>query len=303
MNQTLNLSQLNTHLEGLRKNARVTPLSQLLNRQAISCVDGRNFTGVVATPGGNAGLFLQMLAAYELHSEQQLTREQISSLFMAYLDRFGHFYMHSDAHALQSLVKMLQEKRSPISSMDQLISVLSSPPLPLRPLLLEELTKPAHTGCGHIRLMLENPELYRIRPFLIQSFIQEFLTRFWGGDDRLQFDILQGDHAEQAILNIRINEKEDLDNTPLVLVAPQLQDVQVFINHPEATAYMHRQHAAFLEANELLSESDSAAYIKVHDAVHTSQLTATVQALGAGLPLFDVVLNESLDLVKVEQIT
>ena len=302
MKQTLTLDQLTLHLEGLKKNARVLPLDELLSRQAISCVDGRNFTGVVATPGGNAGLFLQMLASYEVHLEMQFSREQVTLLFTSYLDRFGHFYLHSDAHALHTLVKTLQGKGSAISSMDQLISVISAPPQPLRPLLLEELSKPEHTGCGHIRLMMENPETYRIRPFLIQSFIQDFLLRFWRGDDRLQFDILHGDHAEQGILNIHIEEMADLDNTPLALIAPQLNDVQVFINHPEATAYMHRQHAEFLYTQELLDENDVQAYIKVHGGVHTSQLTATVQALGAGLPVFNVVLDESMSVQQVEQV-
>ena len=301
MSQTLNRSELTTHLESLRQGARVIPLNQLLSRQVISCVDGRSYAGVIATPGGNAGLFLQMLAAYELLSKQELAREQVILLFTTYLERFGRFDMHTDDHALFSLLKTLQERRSPIASFDHLISLISSPPPPFRPVILGELCKPAHTGCGHIRLMMQSPELYRIRPFLITAFIQEFFMRFWSGDDRLQFDILHGDHAEQAVLNIHFDEAYDPDTAPLVLVAPQQKDIQVFINHPEATIYMRRQHATFLHANGLLSENDIAAFLKLHHAVHTSQLTATVQALGATLPIFDVTLDESLEVQKIER--
>jgi len=300
MKKTLSQAKLSAHLEQLTKQSQVIPLGQLLSSQAISCVDGRNFTGVVAAPGGNAGLFLQMLAAYELHTESLLTEDQVSSLFSAYQDTFGHFYMHSDAHALESLATSLRERGTSINSIEQLVSIISSPPEPIKPILLELLAKPAHTGCGHIRLMLENKETYRIRPFLIQSFIKDFLLQFWAGDERLQFEILQGDHAEQAILNIRFQESKDHTDVPFVLVAPQLQDIQVFINHPEATSYMHRQHAAFMIEQGFIEESDRAAFIKVHDALHGTQLTATVQALGDGLPIFDVELNESLAVQRVE---
>lgn len=302
MKKTLSQAELSTHLEQLTKQSHVLPISQLLSAQAISCVDGRNFTGVVAAPGGNAGLFLQMLAAYELHTEKLLSADQISSIFSAYQDTFGHFYMHSDAHALESLVKSLQERGTAINSVEHLISLLSAPPEPLRPVLLELLAEPAHTGCGHIRLMLENQETYRIRPFLIAAFVREFLTRFWAGDDRLQFEILQGNHAEQAILNIHAQKPENDDDIPFVLVAPQLHDIQVFINHPEATGYMHRQHAAFMTKEGYLDEADQQAFIKVHGALHGTQLTATVQALGDGLPIFDVELNEALAVQRVERL-
>ena len=302
MKKTLSQVELATQLDLLTKQSQVVPLVQLLSSQAISCVDGRNFTGVVGAPGGNAGLFLEMLAAYELHTETQLSEDQIASIFSAYQDTFGHFYMHSDVHALESLMKSLQERGTQINSIEQLVSIISSPPESLKPLLLELLPMPAHTGCGHIRLMLENQETYRIRPFLIQSFIKDFLLHFWEGDERLQFEILRGNHAEQAILNIHVQNTEGHTDIPFVLVAPQLHEIQVFINHPEVAMYMHRQHAAFMTEQGYIDESDQMAFIKVHAALHGTQLTATVQALGDGLPIFDVDLNESLAVQRVERL-
>ena len=300
MKKKLTQSQLSSYLDNAIVHVQAVPLSQLLKQQAICCVDGRNFNRVVAAPGGNAGLFLQMLTTYEKYTDQLLSPEQIPPLFAAYLDRFGHFYLHSDVHALQAIVLALQQQNIPISSVEQLISHISAPSGTLRAQLLTHLSQPAYIGCGHIRLMLENHGSYEIRPELIQLFLQEFFRRFWTGDERLQFDILQGDHAEQAILNICTLEKEDIDKTSLILVAPQLMDTQVFINHPAASAYMHNQHASFLKQEEYLNESDLEAFLHVHENIHNTHITSTVAALGKGLPVFDVVLNETHTVQRLE---
>src|SRR5690606_33156580 len=119
------------------------------------------------------------------------------------------------------------------------------PPDDLRAELLDALMVPDAVGCGHLRMMLEHPEEYRVRGELVRDFLRAFYLRLWDGDDRLVLDILEGVHVEQALVRVHVSPTET-SRDAVVLMPPSDDEVDVFVYHPEAAAFMQVENAFFL---------------------------------------------------------
>lgn len=279
----MNIDELRKHLDRMASASSVVALPDLLDEQEVSCVDGRKADGVVGAPGGNAGLFVLMLAALEAHAGEPIAGEHVSDLLAEYLDEFGRFYMHTDDLALGRLEVELEKQsdglRLPQVSVEALIR---EPPSDVQPLLLELLLDPDHVGCGHLMLMLKYPGQYGVRRQLVQSVLRAYFRRLWDGDGRLVFDVLEGAHDEKAVVTVHVEEGSDV-----ALAAPRYADTDVFVYHPEAAHYFQRKNAAFLARREVIDEDGTSRFEEVQKAIAGEQLAATLRHLAPTLPVFE----------------
>ncbi|MFW5972620.1 MAG: hypothetical protein ACOCTG_01395, partial [Bacteroidota bacterium] len=263
---------LTRHLARMAPHAARVALADLLATEPISCVDGRKPRCAVGAPGGNAGLFILLLSAFEAFAGRQLTATAIEQLFESYLERFNHFYLHSDSHAASRLQDALSHDERLSARQRMLVrqadadALLAAPPEDIRPVLLEQILRPEHVGCGHLRLMLESPERYGARRELIEQVLRVFFQTLWEGDSRAVFEVLRGDHNEQAVVRIHImgddesdrSDESPLSTPPVTMVCPHYEGMEVFVHHPEAVRYLELEHAFFLAWSGLVQGDEVA---------------------------------------------
>lgn len=268
------------------RNVTWVPAEELLADTMESCVDGRGELGIVGTPGGNAGEFLLALATLERISGQPFPLDQLEVFFHKYLDRFGKFYMHGDTHALARMPAEIWEQASPAESQARTMGdFLRTPPAVLQPRLLEELIKPDHIGCGHLKLMLTRPEDYGVRPELTLEFMRVFFTALWQGKP-LDYVVLEGNHQEGAVVNVTISG--DVQRQTLIpTITPQVGGQQVFVNHPQAAAFLRWELASGIDSLTPC-KLDRQAFFEAMGDLANQQLGHTLQALAKGLPVFEV---------------
>ncbi|ARA92680.1 hypothetical protein AWN76_005540 [Rhodothermaceae bacterium RA] len=286
----LSRTELEVHLQAMRRQAVAVPV-EALRHHPIGCVDGRNPACVVGAPGGDAGLFVLLLATLERFRHSPLAQADVDRLFEAYLDAFGHFYLHTDTHALAALheamrrLPALAPRADALTTPAEVEAFLRHPPETTRPALLRLLTEPAAVGCGHLRLMLEHPTAYHVRPDLLRAVLERYYVTLWAGDDRLTFDVLPGEHRERAVVNVHTSRGP---HPPVVLQCPQFGAYQLFVHHPEAVAYLRRQHVRFLEDLGLLTPAEATAFAALQEETAAAHLQATLRFLAPDLPVYDV---------------
>ena len=279
---------LERYLAGLPPHGTHLLLADLLEERPIACIDGRKHDMIAGVPGGNAGLFILMIGALETHRGMPLRPQMVERLFPRYLDRFDTFYLHSDTHALERLDVALRN-RGVLDSDDSVERLMQDPPLTARDPLLDLLGQPEHMGCGHLRLMTEHPATYGIRPVLIRHMIHVFFRHRWMNDGRCIFDVLEGDHAEEAILCMHPSDTEE-DAIPMH--TPMRGGEQVFVYHPRVEAYMYAQHARFLANQDLIDTDDRLGFIHTQRHLGERQRTATIKHLAPHLPLYHVMVAD-----------
>jgi len=294
----LSIEQVEQHL-GDPSAVRWIKLAALVLHAPLSCIDGRDDRAVVGTPGGDAGQFLLALAAIESVLGRQLDSETISTLLERRIDAFGSFYMHTDIAALSTAANSMREDPRLSRALEQYCSdpiewrqFLRRPPLLLRDEVLEHLCTSGSIGCGHIRLMYQRGDEYRLRPSLVLDYLRAFFHARWDGAFRAEFESLHGHHDERAVLITRV-EGEILPFTPIPLVSPSYFDSQMFVYHPQVSDYLLN-----LLVDLLLLQTD---VIPEFTQDLRPQLLAEVQALAVihrqnslthlarGLPIYDVI--------------
>ncbi len=289
----LTADALTAHIARMRAQVSHTPLSGLLAEQALHCVDGRNPTCVVSTPGGNAGVFLLMLAALEATMKRPLSASGVDRLFHAYLDRFGHFYMHTDRLALEALEATLAAHPG-ISALccpyDAVEDLIFHPSIGQRESLLRLLIHPEHVGCGHLRLMMLHGEEYGVRPELPKYFFAAFFNALWRGDRRVIYDVLASDHRERAVVNVTSAGADEEGTLPRH--CPLYEDLQVFLHFPQALTYLLHRHEAFFKEQGVLTEPAAETFASVQARLAERHLRATLRRLAPGLPVFNVIFDE-----------
>lgn len=274
-----------------------------------SCVDGRDDHAVIGTPGGDAGEFLLALASVERVIGRTVDLEQIPELLAAYLETFGHFYIHSDMQAGNALIESMRADprltdRLPPTSFGpkEWRAYLTAPPAELRPLMLEHVIRPGNLGCGHLRLMLQHPERYMIRPALVEAFLRAYYGMRWQGVTELDLVMLGGGHQEGAVVNIRTQQGVwAFSRVPLI--SPACGATQMFVNHPQVADFLREQVARFFTTHaELLpvGEQEYGMLRKDMRRLADLQLGATLSVLARGLPIFDVVFRSEREFTVAE---
>jgi rhodanese-related sulfurtransferase len=276
------------------QSVRFLKLAALSLHGRISCVDGRDDSGVVGTLGGDAGEFVLLLAAIEDTTGKRFSAPEVRALLARRLDALGRFYIHTDIEATNAFIgsmrsdSRLDDALSGIQGATQWRAFLMSPPADVRDVVLEHLLHPEHLGCGHLRLMWSNPERYGVRGELVSDFIRAFMQERWAGAVEAELVPLPGGHAERAVLRVFV-EGELQPFTPIPLVSPSYRGVQMFVCHPRVVSYLRRQLVAFaLQHRALVPDASPEAVHAEIDRLSAKQTEATLGALAKGLPIFDV---------------
>jgi rhodanese-related sulfurtransferase len=285
---------------------RFLKLAALLLHGRMSCVDGRDDSGVLGTPGGDGGEFLVLLGAIERITGKRFTLAEVRSLLARRLDTFGRFYIHSDVHASNEFIKSMRtDKRldaalANISEALEWRAFLSSPPPELRDVVLEHLLRPGHIGCGHIRMMWQDSATYGVRPELPEMFLRAFMQLSWNGAVEAEFTVLAGGHEERGVLRVFLADPIE-PFTQVPLVSPSCEGTQMFVCHPQIMSYLRTQLVRFAQLQAaLVPKIDGDALRNTVEEMANAQMTATLQRLAKGLPMFDVTFGAG-GMVDVEQ--
>jgi len=285
----LDAETLRAVLEGVR--VREVRAAALLLQGTTACVDGRERSAVLGTPGGDAGELLLALSTMEALSHEELSDAQVQTVFDHYVSSFGRFYIHTDRHALEVLAESLAVSRERIEA------VVRHPPAAMRERLLEALVEPDHIGCGHLALVRRHPDEYDVRRGLTESFLRVVFTTLWRTPERVDYVVLDGGHAEEAILDVHVEgEVQPFTNVPAI--APRLGEHSFFVNHPEVAAFVRAQHARFL-LSEVPLVSDVDAFEAALAERAGDQLDATLRHLAPELPVFEVRFGDELSVRRV----
>ncbi len=270
---------------------RWVKLAAFLLHGKRSCVDGRDDKGVIGTPGGDAGELILALSAVEALRGEPLTEEEVERVFLDHLDTFGRFYMHSDMHAMNTLI--LEGLRKDERVIPHLTGVFeakewrafhTNPPEAVRPALLEHLCEPKNMGCGHLRFVLTEAE-YGARPELVRAVLRAFHKARWARSPEVEWVVLGGDHVEGAVLEVVLGAELHA-YTRIPLVSPQVDGMQMFVNHPEVTAHLRRDTAAFLVETGVAPAGSQEALLAEITARGGRAMASTLARLAKGLPVY-----------------
>jgi rhodanese-related sulfurtransferase len=282
---------------GDRLSVRWIKLPALLVRGLVSCVDGRDDSGVIGSPGGDAGELLVGLRALEKSLHRELSDAEVATLLARRLDAFGRFYMHTDVDASDLAVKAMgADPRfaghlAGIHDALEWRRFLASPPRVVRDALLEQSLEPAHIGCGHLRLSLTESKAYDTREGLVASLLRSFHRKRWDGAPEVEVVALAGGHTERAVLNVRIGGPL-MPFSRIPLISPAVGGAQVFVHHPRVTSYLRQQLAQFLVMQtDILGGLRSLDASELHlemERLGALQLGRTLGTLAKGLPIYDV---------------
>jgi len=295
----LALAEIQGHV-GDPRSVRWVKMSAFLTHGKISCVDGRDDHGVVGTPGGDAGELLLALAATELVTGRPIGEDTLRAILERYLDTFGHLYLHTDTSALNKMILAMRADPRLAAELPPRETqgpgwrkYMARPPERLHALILEHLVVPDHIGCGHIRLMMQNGEEYGVRQELVRAFLRSYYTMRWCGSTEAEFVVLGGGHQEGAVVSVRLAD-EVYPFTLVPLVSPACGATQMFVAHPDVTAFLRHQIAAFMTMQKEtgLVRTDRARLYERMTMLGERQLTATLGRLAKGLPHYVVRFEE-----------
>jgi rhodanese-related sulfurtransferase len=295
----LTREQVEAHL-GDPYSTRWMKLAALLVNGRLSCVDGRDATGVLGTPGGDAGEFALLLAATEHVTARTIDPDKVVELLARRVAVFGHFYVHTDIHASNQLIQAMRADARLDAALAQVYEPLEwrrffmGPPPEVRERVLEHALLPAHLGCGHLRHMANDPAAYGVRPGLVHDVLRGVYTQRWRGDIDVEMSVLPGGHAEGGVLLVML-EAGVAPFSRIPLVSPQAEGSQLFVAHPQVAGYLREQQAHFLGMQRDLLDLGHG---QVRDIERTmaelgaQQTACTLGRLAKGLPVFEARFDE-----------
>eukprot|EP00347_Sterkiella_histriomuscorum_P004252 403361163 len=254
-----NPSQIKVKLETQGDGATEKQIKDLINSPSglqlvrvletgFKTLDGRIQGSYLATPGGDSGEFilgLQIYADMKLATtgEVHLTQAKVKNLLKDYLQimKQPRFYLATDDRAIQHIEKQLN-----IIGLD-----IINPKKKVQEQVLKIIAQPENQGDLHIKLLLQEPQNYSVNKTIIEYFIQSYYQLLWDKEagslsDKLELEVLAGDHDEQAFVEIK-TDMECLRNNRAPLLSSHNDDnsVQVFINHMDAVTLVRAQIAKF----------------------------------------------------------
>lgn len=291
----LSIEAVREHI-GDPHSVRWAKMASLLLHGRLSCVDGRDETGVIGTPGGDSGELALALTALERVTGKALSRSAIAEILHRRIDTFGRFYLHGDVHAANELIKALRADARFEQALVGVFEPMSwrrffaRPPEDVRELLIEYMAQPPHIGCGHLKLMIQEHARYEARPELVRDLLRSFHRLRWSGAPETELVPLPGGHAEGAVVNVRVHG-ELRSYTPIPLVSPRGSGTQMFVNHPQVASRLREEMASFLvEQGDLggAHEGQRDALLQAIGELAGMQMGLTLGRLAKGLPIYDV---------------
>lgn len=296
--RTLTLAQAEAHV-GDPLSTRWLKLAALLVHGRLSCVDGRDPTGVLGTAGGDAGEFVLALAAVEHVTARPLSPEVIAALLARRIEVFGRFYVHSDIHAGNSLIKSMRADPRLDAALANVYEPLewrrffAAPPPEVRSVVLEHSLRPEHQGCGHLRTMAQNPAGYGVRAGLVWDVLRAIYAHRWSGSIDVEVHMLPGGHAEGGVLVVQLEEGVS-PFSRIPLVSPLAEGTQLFVSHPQVADFLRKQQTHFLAMQRDLLDlpfGQAQDVERVIAELGARQTSHTLSVLAKGLPVFEARFN------------
>ncbi|MBK8253962.1 MAG: rhodanese-like domain-containing protein [Polyangiaceae bacterium] len=296
--QELSRSHVEEHV-GEASSVRWVKMAALLLHGRLSCVDGRDDSSVLGTPGGDAGELVLALSALEKLSGKKFTQPQVEALLQRRLDMLGRFYYHTDVHAANHAIKDIRgdhrfdDAISGISEALEWRAFWRNPPERVKTPLLQLALSPNNIGCGHLKRALTLSDTYQTRSELVGAVLQSYHHARWAGSADTELVVLGGEHHEGAVLIVRV-EGEVHPFTRIPLVSPSAFGKQMFIYHPQVASYLRRQLAEMIALQKDLVPVVSAADLHTEmEKIAQVQLNSTLGALAKGLPIFEITFDSS----------
>ncbi len=276
------------------KEVRWIRTASLLSSGSQACVDGRDAHAVVGTPGGDAGELIVAVATAESLGVPPMDARGVEALVDDWIDAFGRFYLHSDAHALEHLRKAIvadarfAARGIAPANVDEMEALVRRPPHELEEALLELLVEPPNVGCGHLRAMLVDPEDYRVRPGLPAEVLRAVFRHLWRSPEDVDWVVLEGEHHETAVVVVTL-DGEVHPYTKVPAIPPSIGGRQTFVAHPQVTAYLREENASFLleRTPALARRVGRSEFARRMRSIADTQLEATLGRLARGLPIYE----------------
>ncbi len=305
--KVLSREEIVDHL-GDPQSIRRQKLASLLVNGGFNCVDGREPTAVLGTPGGDGGEAILVLSALEKVSGRPLSTDCIQRFLEARLDAFGTCSMHTDIGSGNKVIQAIRANPVTAKHVENISETLqwrrffSRPPSVAHDEFLSILTDPGHIGCGHVRMAMTQAKEYGTRRELVEEFMRAFFLARWGGAEDAMYAPLPGGHAEGAVLQIVL--KDGVKPFGFVpLVSPLFNGTQTFVAHPQVAKSMRGLLLDLLEECEEITRTER----KIMDAtvaeLGAQQLGQTLSALAKGLPVFNITFDADAEkMPDVEQV-
>lgn len=277
--------------EGLRKYMWDAATSSL------SCVEGRDPSHLLGTPGGDWAEFLHALSEFEIITKEQLTQDLVTTYFKKWLDYAPRgpalFYYHTDSAA----VLRVQQKLHVGGSSDKVVGLeLDAPEARWRETISQLLKQSRFHGCTYIKAILDEPERFYLRRELPGYVVTAFFHTLWDKTSlasdgqpyyqKLNFVTLDGMAGEEkAWVNIQASHNcEKAHRAPAF--RPHNSLAPVFVHHPQAVDVHRETYARFFAAfADGLSAKDLLQRYR-HRGAQTLQVAAEV--LGSSVPFYTV---------------
>ena len=253
------------------------------------CKDSRAQDANFGAPGGDFGEFLLAFSVCADLLGRAVLGAEVAHVFSAWVAEHCSatrpFYLHSDRAALGRLFASQAQLRALQDCSPQHLQ-----DAPSRAAFLSALTgadAPGFHGCGHLRLLQEQPEQYGIRIDLLHELLRAFFRAYWAERDshqppRLLFQIYEGPIAAAGI--VIIYGPDDLAKS--LLATQSSAHEQLFILNQHATRLFRRDHLAPFFARHL--RCDAAQLFAAMEQKGWENGGRTADALATGIPIYRV---------------
>lgn len=177
------------------------PINEAIESVPCTCIDGRTQGMRYSAAGGSFAIALHIVAS----CMQSPTRARIKQALLRFSEQVGPLYYHTDEAAYQRWLHASGiHPELPLSQADQ----------SQQQQLLNTSGELDHVGCGHVQLMLKDPERYMVDRDTTKMAIAAFFELWLAGTDKVVFEVLEGEHNESHALFLESVDGHD-DSTTL----------------------------------------------------------------------------------------
>jgi len=240
-----NLTQVLDHATSALLNAEL----KKNGNTTLSCVDARHDDPMHGSPGGDLA---EIAAAFYLYFRNwrgpsaTVTMADMRPLFKDFLNRFiseqRPLYFHTDDTKLRVAFERIAQR------VGRSVSVLpvSSPAQNETEIWLDELSKSDVQGCGHIRLMIADPQGYGLDSnAVIRNVIKLFYEQWWAASpqDKHKFDFVVkiGGLIGRAVAIVSSTSANDSCASYSPAIIPSLLGSSMFVYTPASAQAFRTQ--------------------------------------------------------------
>jgi len=149
------------------------------NSSSFHCVDSRSETQFLRTPGGDLVELSMAIEVYLRQTSQTATESLLSTIFDRFMSEVvtpeRAFYYHT----ADSNLRLMFADMAPSLSGGRVPTVFPTTTSPEQAVWEAFLVQSKYQGCGHIRLMLDNPAAYGLTSNFLPSTMIKLFFRWW----------------------------------------------------------------------------------------------------------------------------